>query len=213
MLIKSQESTIRRHYKIHKNDYVRFQKEIFNFVKEFFDDQEIKKQIDIMGIKSRNDINPEDKIKSIKSILDNLKVGEYKRREYNKLVDIKDIAGVRITCNCKTDSNAIVDRLGTKLRDKDKYRVETQNPKPGPYRAVHFIISKSLGKEKIYCEIQLRTVLENAWAELEHKYFYKYKQNFPKGKKTDMRTITSSLSGILGACEDLWELVKIKSKK
>jgi len=52
-----------------------------------------------------------------------------------------------------------------------------QEPKPSGYKSVHYIIKVNIGispnDKDYYVEIQLRTLFQDAWAELEHKLSYK----------------------------------------
>ena len=45
------------------------------------------------------------------------------------------------------------------------------------YRSVHYIVSTQLTKEKYYVEIQVRTVFEEGWSEIDHKIRYSYKSD------------------------------------
>lgn len=43
---------------------------------------------------------------------------------------------------------------------------------PAGYRSVHYIISTRLLKHSIYTEIQVRTIFEEAWSEIDHRVRY-----------------------------------------
>ncbi|MCH7974775.1 MAG: GTP pyrophosphokinase [Bacteroidetes bacterium] len=43
------------------------------------------------------------------------------------------------------------------------------------YRSIHYIISTQLTKQKYYVEIQVRTIFEEGWSEIDHKIRYSYK--------------------------------------
>ncbi|MFD0960536.1 GTP pyrophosphokinase [Paenibacillus chungangensis] len=98
--------------------------------------------------------------------------------------NIKDIAGLRITCSFIPDIYRIRDMLQnqfelTILEEKDYIK----NPKPNGYRSLHLIVEvpviMSDGKENVCVEIQVRTIAMDFWASLEHKIFYKYAQSVP----------------------------------
>lgn len=42
------------------------------------------------------------------------------------------------------------------------------------YRSVHYLIESSPGKEKLYAEIQVRTIFEEGWSEIDHRIRYPY---------------------------------------
>lgn len=47
------------------------------------------------------------------------------------------------------------------------------------YRSVHYIIETKPEKEKYFAEIQVRTVFEEAWSEIDHTIRYPYNQDNP----------------------------------
>ncbi|MEK8132505.1 GTP pyrophosphokinase family protein [Paenibacillus filicis] len=95
---------------------------------------------------------------------------------------IKDIAGLRITCSFLADIYVISDMLKnqvdlTVLEEKDYIR----HPKPNGYQSLHLLIevpvNMSDGQERVCIEVQIRTIAMDFWASLEHKIYYKYKQD------------------------------------
>lgn len=42
------------------------------------------------------------------------------------------------------------------------------------YRSVHYIIECNATKEKIYAEVQVRTIIEEAWNEIDNEIRYPY---------------------------------------
>lgn len=98
--------------------------------------------------------------------------------------------------------------LKPQFQRKKKYTDIKRQPRSGKsgYRGIHYIIKKefeiSEKKENLLCEIQLRTVLQDAWAIQSHLYGYK------KKTEGDADILKQVVSGILDNCENLWELVK-----
>lgn len=45
------------------------------------------------------------------------------------------------------------------------------------YRSVHYIVATQLTKEKYYVEIQIRSIFEEGWSEIDHKIRYSYKSD------------------------------------
>lgn len=99
--------------------------------------------------------------------------------------NIRDIAGVRITCSFRSDIYELADML---LKQKDitlvEYKDYIKNPKPNGYQSLHMIIQipifMSDRVEDTYVEIQIRTIAMDFWASLEHKIYYKYDRAIPK---------------------------------
>ncbi|GIN61141.1 hypothetical protein J27TS8_11340 [Robertmurraya siralis] len=99
--------------------------------------------------------------------------------------NIKDIAGIRITCSFISDIYEISNMLQqqkdiTLLACKDYI----SNPKPNGYQSLHLILEipifMSDREELIPVEIQIRTIAMDFWASLEHKIFYKYNKEVPE---------------------------------
>jgi ppGpp synthetase/RelA/SpoT-type nucleotidyltranferase len=87
------------------------------------------------------------------------------------LEKIHDAIGLRVVCAFLDDIYMIRDRLLALPRirlveEKDYIR----HVKPNGYRSFHMII---IVDEKIYAEIQLRTISMDTWAALEHHLKYK----------------------------------------
>jgi putative GTP pyrophosphokinase len=98
---------------------------------------------------------------------------------------IRDIAGIRITCSFVDDIYKVSDMI---QQQQDISVVEVkdyiQNPKSNGYQSLHLIIQipifMSDRTEKIFVEIQIRTISMDFWASLEHKIYYKYDKDIPQ---------------------------------
>ena len=64
--------------------------------------------------------------------------------------------------------------------------------KPSYYTSVHYVIMPN-EKSKIKCEVQVRTLWEEAWGELEH--FVKYKSNTDSNKCDDQLKVLAQITG------------------
>ncbi len=181
--------------------YSDFQDEVYSFLISFIESK--KDSLDILSVEKRNE-----GIKKLDSILQHVKNDSLKYKKYNSLIDIQDIAGVRITCHCETDKNIIFDLLEGEFTQD--YLDVRSDKKDDHYRAYHLNFAKEVDvdgrKTKIYCELQLRTVLGNAWAVQDTKYIYK-KEN----GEGEPQILSNIVSDILKGCEGLWDLVKEKS--
>ncbi len=106
--------------------------------------------------------------------------------------NIKDIAGIRVTCSFVSDIYKISEMLQTqkdiKLLDCKDY---IKNPKSNGYRSLHLILEipvfMSDGEQLIPVEIQIRTIAMDFWASLEHKIFYKYNKDVPQTLLTELK--------------------------
>ena len=180
-------------FKIYKPFYTSFKDEVLNFLLEI--KEQHKATVDIYNIDSR--------VKTATSAAEKIKKSNGK---LSRISDLQDIVGVRIICHCTSD----LDRFDAILNEelKKKYSDIERQPKSGKsgYRGIHYIVKKEFEingkKENLLCEIQLRTVLQDAWAIQSHLYGYK------KKTEGDADILKQVVSGILDNCENLWELVK-----
>ncbi len=135
------------------------------------------------------------RVKTAESIF--LKV---KRKNYEKLENIDDMGGMRILCLFNQDVSKVYDFLLddafanldiTELKIYDDVKVArsyanhkslanypTLNKpkifsKESGYKSIHFKISYPQGGNKCFIELQLRTLLQDVWGELEHALAYK----------------------------------------
>lgn len=136
-----------------------------------------------------HDYNPiehiKSRLKSPESIMKKIhrKGGAQSLDEVSEL--IKDIAGIRITCSFINDIYTIRDMLQNQ-HDLKIVQIKDyiQSPKPNGYRSLHILaqvpVFLSDRQERVYVEIQVRTIAMDFWASLEHKIFYKYNQSIPQ---------------------------------
>jgi putative GTP pyrophosphokinase len=102
------------------------------------------------------------------------------RGEEDPLGAITDLVGVRVITYVKPDIDAVADLLRaqfTVLADRDLGR-ETASEGRFGYASRHLLVSLDKGADAAYdplrcASIQLRTVLQHAWAEFEHDVRYK----------------------------------------
>jgi len=98
---------------------------------------------------------------------------------------VRDIAGIRITCSFESDVYWIASML---TKQPDVTLIQTKDyiahPKPNGYRSLHLIVQVPVflsdHTELVYVEIQIRTIAMDFWASVEHKLFYKYRQELPE---------------------------------
>jgi len=105
--------------------------------------------------------------------------------------NIRDIAGIRITCSFISDIYKISEML---INQKDIKLIETKDyikhPKPNGYQSLHLIIQipvfMSDREDHVFVEIQIRTIAMDFWASLEHKIYYKYDGDIPNSLKNEL---------------------------
>jgi putative GTP pyrophosphokinase len=124
------------------------------------------------------------RVKKPDSIIEKLERKGYEVNIENAKTKINDIAGIRIICSFTDDIYKILEMIKSQddievLRVKDYIK----NPKENGYRSLHLLIqlpiflSSQARMTKV--EIQIRTIAMDFWASLEHKIYYKYKNDAP----------------------------------
>jgi putative GTP pyrophosphokinase len=113
--------------------------------------------------------------------------------------NVKDIAGIRITCSFTSDIYEISDML---QRQKDIKLIEIKdyikNPKPNGYKSLHLILEVPIFMsdqiENVCVEVQIRTIAMDFWASLEHKIYYKYDKEVPQHLLDELKEAAITVS-------------------
>ncbi|MDF2832499.1 MAG: hypothetical protein K0Q82_1605 [Chryseobacterium indoltheticum] len=142
---------------------------------------------------------------SIHQIISRIKTKEslaqkvIKKNKYEKLEDITDILALRIITYFEDDISKIEEILNKEFKIDWENSIDKRNieiDKFG-YRSVHYILqlndhkAQTAGYEEykdIKFEIQIRSILQHSWAEIEHDLGYKSFTQIPqKAKRTFYR--------------------------
>ncbi|GLX69998.1 GTP pyrophosphokinase [Paenibacillus glycanilyticus] len=115
--------------------------------------------------------------------------------------NIRDIAGLRITCSFIKDIYLISDML---KRQSDLKVLEVKdyikNPKPNGYQSLHMLIEVPVflsdRVEQVCIEVQIRTIAMDFWASLEHKIFYKYNASVPDRLVQELKAAAESVTAL-----------------
>ncbi|AWK76020.1 hypothetical protein CBI38_31020 (plasmid) [Rhodococcus oxybenzonivorans] len=96
--------------------------------------------------------------------------------------NIRDIAGVRITCGLISDTYRVADLIGGQP-DVTVFEVEDyiSKPKSNGYKSLHVAVEIPVFLSdrvvQVPVELQIRTIAMDFWASLEHKIYYKYQRS------------------------------------
>lgn len=152
--------------------------------------EEVNTKLKILNneFKIRHDHNPiehiKTRVKKPDSIIEKLERKGYDVNIENAKNKINDIAGIRIICSFTDDIYKIVEMIKAQddieiLKSKDYIK----NPKSNGYRSLHLLIQLPIflsnQSRMTKVEIQIRTIAMDFWASLEHKIYYKYKDDAP----------------------------------
>lgn len=141
---------------------------------------------------------------------------DIKMDKYSNLSEITDIAGIRVITYYDSD----VDRVAKIVEqefcvDKENSidKREALDPEKFGYCSVHYVVTLNetrlqLSEYRSYagmkCEIQIRTVLQHAWAEIEHDLGYKNEIAVPR----DIRRSFSRLAGLLEVADKEFQEIR-----
>lgn len=159
---------------------------------------EVETKINILKeeFKMIHDYNPIEhvstRVKSAKSILQKVQKKKLPPTIEAIRENIRDIAGVRITCSFVEDIYKVSEMLHNQC---DIEVVEVKDyiaePKENGYQSLHLIIKipiyMSDRMDKIYTEVQIRTIAMDFWASLEHKIYYKYNKDVPDYIRNELK--------------------------
>lgn len=163
---------------------------------------ELKDQgIEIASIQSR--------AKELNSFLEKLE-----RKEYSDpFSQVTDMAGVRVVCLYPSDLDTIeniINKEFTLLEKIDKRNLEAID-RMG-YTALHYTVklnedfsgARYDSLKNLVCEIQTRTILQDAWAIIDHHLLYKKRSSVPE----ELRRRINSLSQILDSADRQFEKIR-----
>lgn len=126
-------------------------------------------------------------------------------REYSDLTEVTDVAGVRITTYFADDVDKVAEYIGRWFdvdADNSTDRRDTLDPDRFGYLSIHHIVGFGTNREAfpeygqyggMKAEIQTRSILQHAWAEIEHDLGYKTRERVPR----EIRRRFSALAGLL----------------
>lgn len=136
------------------------------------------------------------------------------RKEYDNPFDqVEDICGLRIICYYTSDLEkicGIIKREFKIIESTDKE--DLLKPDQFGYRSYHFVVRikqdwlkapNYRGLEDLKAEIQVRTVLMHAWAEIQHKLAYKKKTDIPSQFHRQLSRMAAKLEETDEQFEDL----------
>lgn len=187
--------------------------------------EQMKIKIDILKSEYRHiyDYNPIEhvtsRVKTPDSIMKKAASKGYALTLESIRANIKDIAGLRITCSFESDIYVLYDML-KKHRDIKIVEIKDyiKRPKGNGYRSLHLIISVPIfmsdREENVLVEVQIRTIAMDFWASLEHKIYYKYDKDIPGHIKQELRDAATAAHLLDQKMEALHEEVnEIKAKE
>ena len=166
--------------------YIRLRKKIKSLLRERLSETDLK----ISLISSRT--------KTTKSLKEKIKRKNYS----NPSKEIKDLAGARVVCGYENEFKEI-EKIIYELFDVNEKVDKTRElgvNRMG-YHGLHYVVSLKpafckkdcVNLKGLYCEIQVRTVLQDSWSIVSHHLLYKNEAAVPDRIKRDLNNVASVL--------------------
>lgn len=140
------------------------------------------------------------------------------RKNYEKpLVNITDIAGVRIVFLYQSDKSKIEEIIEKEFKIIEKVdKIKQSDDDRFGYVALHYLLKigkTSIGAryddiKELTCELQVRSVLQDAWSIIAHHLSYKQESAVPK----ELRRKLNSLSGLFETADDQFDKLRDERK-
>ncbi len=133
-----------------------------------------------------------------------------KEQKYREIAEVTDLSGIRIICYLNEDADRVCARLA-EIYDIDEQHSVNKNDELEPnqfgYRSRHFVVKYRAERANLpenarfvglRAEIQVRTILQHAWAAMDWKLRYKNSRETPK----DLRRRVFRVSALLELADD-----------
>lgn len=197
-------------WKAHLDDHD-FQRPLLQFQRSLYETFESLRRE--TGLRPIRGIIFRDEVKSVESLVE--KVAR-KRREQNEdnnetpgkhtkpydFEDVQDLVGVKILCPFRADAEEVAKYL---FAQTDRIRVVESDIKAGRrddpegYRGFNFTVYPAMGRRfeltSLYCELQIKTLIEEAWDAMTHDLTYKRKQAISPGLLSMFTALSTTLKG------------------
>ncbi|MRG47568.1 hypothetical protein GFS24_20770 [Chitinophaga sp. SYP-B3965] len=138
--------------------------------------------------------------------------------KYEDLVDVTDLCGVRIITNMESDIEYVskIIRKSFRIDETHSHDHRKRSVNDFGYLSLHIVLSLDSDREGLAenirikglkAEIQIRSILQHAWAEIEHDLGYKDNASIPE----ELQRGSNRLSAILEAAD--LEFVRLQELK
>lgn len=165
------------------------------------------------GLRPIRGIIYRDEVKTLESLVEKI---ARKRREQNEenhttpgkhtkpydFGDVRDLVGIKILCPFRTDAEEVAKYL---FAQTDRIRVVEPNTNAGRrddpegYRGFNFTVYPAMGRRfeltSLYCEVQIKTLIEEAWDAMTHDLMYKRKKAIPSLLREMFAALSTTLAG------------------
>lgn len=140
------------------------------------------------------------------------------KQSYASLEDITDLAGARVITHFSDDVDVVANLVESEFKIDKANSIDKRamlDPDRFGYLSLHYVVSLKREREKLQeysafkglkIEIQIRSILQHTWAEIEHDIGYKSSIEVPRGIKRKF----SRMAGLLELADQ--EFVSIRTE-
>ncbi len=149
------------------------------------------------------------RIKRPESMMAKLRLRGLETDASTALEKMHDGVGIRVVCSFLED----VYQIASWLKVQNGFSVQAEkdyiaHPKPNGYRSLHLILRFSHGLEAgITAEVQLRTIVMDSWAALEHQIKYKKSIRHEKTIRDERKRCADEIASVDLSMETLRDLI------
>lgn len=150
------------------------------------------------------------RVKDFNSFWDKIQRKGYK----DPFQEMEDICGLRIICYYPSDLERIAQIIDTEFNVSESINKTTLlEPDRFGYRSLHFVLTVKKdwlkapnyrGLNGLKAEVQVRTILSHAWADIEHKLAYKKTEHVPDRFKRKL----SQLSALFEVADEQFDILR-----
>lgn len=116
------------------------------------------------------------------------KLERLRRSQSHGPVLVRDFLGIRVVCHFLDDTERVQELLAEHFRVAEvEHKGASRSLAEFGYDSVHVLVQLPEGSlptvpphTKPQCEVQVRTILQHAWAQIEHELVYKADRSLPK---------------------------------
>jgi putative GTP pyrophosphokinase len=198
---RKRDSPLLKEFRTNRKRYEEFTEKIENLVTILLRE----KNFNVLSVTSRTKT-----LDSLKNKISN------EAKHYKKLSDIDDLTGIRIICFFSDDVDKVAEIINSDfkvIKDRSVDKRKLLEPDRFGYISLHNIVELSDNRSELpeyqrfqglRCEVQIRSILQHAWAEIEHDLGYKSSIGIPN----EIKRKFSRQAGILELADE--QFVDIK---
>ncbi len=192
--------------------------EIYNRLRPAYEAllHDISRQLEAIAAAENLSVTIKCRVKSLDNYCD--KLVKLIKLQGNEHLQITDLLGVRVVCPFLEDLEIFEQLIARKFEILEmEHKAEQHSFREFGYDSVHFLIrteplkcDEILPHSSDVCEIQLRTILQEAWAEVEHELVYKSDITLPNHS---IRRKLASLNASLTLSDLIFQEIRDNQKE